>query len=656
LTNGTITLNISGAGSPFYYSIDNGQNYYVFSGSPYVIAGLSGGFYDIRVRNSAGCVMNIYDVEVGQGGNGLITGSISVVSAPSCGNSDGSLKLVVTGGSGVYEYQLNGSGGYLPLASSGIISGLAANNYNLLVREIGGGGCNDLSYTLALENINAAVKVLTKTTINASACLATNGSLTFTVSGDTLNYSYSTNNGSTWFPANRASVTVTGLGVGDYTLLLRDAANCVNPGGSFTIGADNSGITFTLSEVLKATCTGSNGSLGITVTSGSPTAYRLNGGLWVPMTGSVQVSVPAGEYIVDLRQGICITKKDTQEIGIDDPSFAASLNSTASTNCGLDNGTITLNIIGAGSFSYSIDNGVNYYAFSGSPYVIGGLSPGIYDIKIKNATGCVINVYGAEVLRGSSDVLIVGSISVASQPTCGHSNGSLKVVVTGASSYEYDLNSSGTFLPLPTNGIISGLAGGNYAVLVQATGGGCNDLSYTLPLMNIDAATQVVSITTINATNCTSGDGSMTFTVSGDTLNYSYRLNGLGSWISANRATVTVTGLAVGDYTLEILDSANCVNPGGQFTIGANNSGMEFVLSEDLKATCTGGNGLLGITVTLGNPTSYRLNNGPWVPMIGSVQVSVPAGEYIVELRDGTGCITKKDTQTIGLEGTTFAA
>jgi hypothetical protein len=518
------------------------------------------------------------------------------------------------------------------------------------------GGCNDLSQTLALVNSDATTIVTSLTPGDATTCSSDNGTLTFTVSGNTSSFQYKIDDDGSWEDASGSPVDVSGIAVGDHTLTIK-ADGCENPGGSFTIGATNSGIAFTLSADADATCAGALGLLGINVSSGTPSHYRINKGAWIAMSGSVQVPVAAGNYIVELKTASgCITVADTQDIDLDQSNggFTVSLNSTTPTSCGLFNGTITIDIDPTtNNYSYSLDNGVTYKAFSGSPYVIENLSAGKYNVKIQNiSNGCVANVNGAEVGQGSSGIL-AGSISVNSQPTCSNSDGSIKIIVTGGSGYQYSINGS-TPATLPTNGVISGLSAGNYVVSVSAANG-CNDISQTLALVNSDASTIVTSLTPTDATTCSSNDGSLSFTVSGNTGNFRYKIDN-GSWANATGSPVNVSNIAVGEHTLTIEDADGCENPGGSFTISATTSGITFTLSEDLKASCTGADGVLGINVTAGTPSHYRLNEGLWVAMNGSIQIAVPAGVHKIELKDASGCVAVSKTLAIGIDGSSFTA
>ncbi|MDR2971961.1 MAG: hypothetical protein LBU83_08545, partial [Bacteroidales bacterium] len=114
--------------------------------------------------------------------------------------------------------------------------------------------------------------------------------------------------------------------------------------------------------------------------------------------------------------------------------------------------------------------------------------------------------------------VIVGTIYALIQPTCGESNGSIKVAVTGADDYEYILNGELPYAPL-VDGTIGNLKAGHYTVTVRA-GSSCNDISQTLSLINSDAATIVSTLDVTDAATCSS-TGSITFTVSGS-FNYSY--------------------------------------------------------------------------------------------------------------------------------------
>ncbi|MCL2040429.1 MAG: hypothetical protein FWG84_00115 [Bacteroidales bacterium] len=652
LSNGSAGLTITGGLSPYYYSLDGGVSYKPLT-APYAITGLGAGFHDIFVKDDEGCVVRIYGVEIGQGSSETVDiVSISVMTQPTCGNADGSIKLVVTGGS-AYEYSLNG-GGWDDLDGSGIIGGLSAGNYTVTV-QVSGGGCNDVSQTLALTNSGTTALVAITTITDAPNCDG-EGSIIFTATDVTIPYYYYIDDEIPTQVTDSNPVTVSGISIGDHTLTIVDGG-CDVPVGGFTIrAADDGGMAFTLDEEATAICGASNGILKITITTGEPTDYRINSGAWIAINSDeIYHSVPAGSYDVELRSDEdCITQVKTQVITNDATTFSASAGTTYSAGCGLSNGSANLTITGGVSpYSYSLDGGVSYKPLT-APYAITGLGAGFHDIYVKDDEGCVVRIYGVEIGQGSSETVDIVSISVMTQPTCGNSDGSIKLVVTGGGAYEYSLNGGG-WDDLDGSGIIGGLSAGNYTVTVQVSGGGCSDVSHTLALTN-SGTTAIIAITTItDAPNC-DGKGSIIFTATDVTIPYYYYINDETPTQVTDNNPVTVSEISIGDHTLTIVDGG-CDVPVGGFTIrAADDGGMAFTLDEEATAICGVSNGILKITITAGEPTDYRINSGAWIA-INSDEIyrSVPAGSYDVELRSDEDCITQVKTQVITNDATTFS-
>ena len=249
------------------------------------------------------------------------------------------------------------------------------------------------------------------------------------------------------------------------------------------------------------------------------------------------------------------------------------------------------------------------------------------------------------------------SFTVVQRPTCGKSNGSIQVTVADDhGNYTYTLSNGDS----NTTGIFENLPAGNYTVtVIESTAQDCDteDKTATLALLNI-GTTAEVDITTVDANSC-GDDGKMSFIVTGAT-DFEYYVDGTKIDDVTNYDGVTpivVDPVAIGDHTLTLVVNG-CDAPMGSFTIGAKYTGsgdMDFELSEEQSATCDGSNGILKINVTQGTPKYYRINGGAWkLITTNPINLSVPAGEYTVEMKDDAGCITAvipTHTQIIQLDG-----
>ncbi|GAI18601.1 unnamed protein product, partial [marine sediment metagenome] len=175
---GTANVNVtSGGTSPFTYQWDNGAG---------------------TTSNPTGLCANTYSVTVTDANDCTATGSIvvdepatSISLTPShtdatCGDSDGSATVSVTGGTGSYTYEWSTGG------TENTISGLFAGVYTVTVTD--DNGCTETE-TINVNDIGGPTASITS--FNNPTCnLACDGEATVTVSSGTANYTYTWSSGS----------------------------------------------------------------------------------------------------------------------------------------------------------------------------------------------------------------------------------------------------------------------------------------------------------------------------------------------------------------------------------------------------------------------------------------------------------------------------
>lgn len=136
-----------------------------------------------------------------------------VVTNSTCNNSDGSLTIFASGGTGTLTYSLNNG---TPQTNS-LFGGLNASTYDVTVFDAAGcsvsqqATVNDIS-TLAITNI----------TSTDPTCGNNDGTITITITGGVAPYSYSIDNGNT----TQTSGNFSGLSDGTYTVTVKDSNNC----------------------------------------------------------------------------------------------------------------------------------------------------------------------------------------------------------------------------------------------------------------------------------------------------------------------------------------------------------------------------------------------------------------------------------------------
>lgn len=592
--DGSVTATATGGTSPYSYSIDGGSNYQTS-----VFNNLSAGNYTLLVRDAIGCTASTSFTITQPSAINFTTASSTNAS---CGNTDGSILVVATGGAGSIQYQLN-SGVF---QSSGSYSGLAAGAYLVTAKDAN--GCTKVT-TVMVNNLGApALSVLSTT--NVSCHGGNDGTIVLNATGGVGTLQYSINGGSTF----QSSGSFLGLTAGTYSVMVKDASNC-RQGSSVVIGQP-SAITFSSSSVRTSCFGGNDGQINVTSAIGGigTLTYSLNSGSY--QSGTNFSGLAAGTYNISVKDAAqCIA---TGTVVVSQPSQIAISNTVSPAGCfGYGNGSVVSTVTGGTSpYSYSINGG--------DPQPTSGfydLTSGTYTVMIEDANGCIATA-NATIIQPTQ---VIGT-ATATNSTCGNSNGGLLVMASGGSGsgYQYSLdgvnfNTTGSFPMLPA---------GNYFITIK-DGTGCQSyLSKTIFDSNGP------SITSSSSTDvaCHGGhDGSITInTVTGGTGTLLYSINGV-VW-STNSS---FTNLSAGSYSVYVKDANGCI---GTISVTLTQPSGFVITNSVVNVAChdantgsatilaAGGAGTLAYSI---NGTTFQSSN---------TFSNLPAGNYEVIVRDIASC------------------
>jgi len=294
---------------------------------------------------------------------------------------------------------------------------------------------------------------------------------------------------------------------------------------------------------------------------------------------------------------------------------SASITGTNVTCNGGNNGAAAASVTGGtGSINYSWNTG----ATSSS---ITGLTAGTYTVTVSDGSSCT----DTETITITEPSAIV--INIATNNTCnGSSNGSATAFANGGTGTKTFLWSTGS-----TSNFIFGLAAGTYTVTVT-DGNGCTNTENAV-------ITQPSSPLTVSSTSITNvlcfgeNTGSVTAAGAGGTPTYTY------SW--SNGATgATASGLTAGNYTVTVLDAANCFT-GAIYTVTQPSSAVSVSITSSTNITCNGGNdGAATASGTGGTGTkTYVWSTGATT----ATASGLTAGTYTVTTTDANGCTDTDD-------------
>jgi hypothetical protein len=239
-------------------------------------------------------------------------------------------------------------------------------------RIIGGDACilpdaADQIVTVTVLNVPAVV--------NDVSCFGLNdGSIIATPAG-TAPYTYLWNTGST-------DQSITNLAPGNYSVHVEDSAGC-EADAQFTID-EPSLLTATISST-TTNCNATTGSATVVPSGGTPTySYLWSNGA----TTATALNLGAGAYSVLVTDANgCEINKQTSVANISNLSGQIVSITNVTCNNGSDGIAVVTGVNGSLPYTYSID---------GSPFSsdnsFEGLSAGLYNVVVKDNTGCTFNI------------------------------------------------------------------------------------------------------------------------------------------------------------------------------------------------------------------------------------------------------------------------
>ncbi|MCX6296016.1 MAG: PKD domain-containing protein, partial [Bacteroidetes bacterium] len=340
--NGSVVAVGAGGATPYLYSI-NGDVYQ----SSTSFSGLTARGYTLYIKDNLGCIKTT-SFTITQPSAIHFTSATSTNS--SCGNADGGILVVSSGGIPPMQYQLN-SGAF---QSSGTFSSLSTGAYTVTAKDAN--GCTFSNIVLVNDAGGPAFSVVNST--NVSCYGGNDGTISLSSLGGTGAIQYSINGGTTFQPSG----TFTNVTAGTYTEIVKDAAGCTDL-QVVTISQPQE-LTLTASAV-DLTCNGSsNGQINIINSSGGTGAisYSINGISY--QSGTNFPGLAAGNYTVYARDVAGCVKTILVVVG--QPTILTATVSVTNALCNnYQDGSITITANGGTpGYTYGIADDGEYQALS----------------------------------------------------------------------------------------------------------------------------------------------------------------------------------------------------------------------------------------------------------------------------------------------------
>ena len=361
-TDGSITLTPQGGTTPYVYSWSTGS-------AQNEITALAPGSYDVYVTDAHNCEASAIAI--------LVTEPLAVALSlddfkdVSCfGGSDGQLQALAAGGSGLYEYSLDGS----LWQSDALFQGLIARAYTLHMRDANACVATPVSYTLK----EPTKLTVSQTKLVDTSCGEANGSAEIKGDGGAGSYVY------TWYNADDATVSnsadATALASGDYQAVVTDGNDCK---AEMQIIINNSnGPKITQLSLQGLTCHDSNdGAISVSV-NGGLAPYTMN---WdTEETGLAVANVTGGQHWMEVYDASGCRGKTVFDVPYP-PALAIGYTAANPLCTGNADGSLAVDVSGGNPGAYAIT-----WSTGDTGVTIGNLKAGTYGVTVKDVKNCIL--------------------------------------------------------------------------------------------------------------------------------------------------------------------------------------------------------------------------------------------------------------------------
>ncbi|MBI4649080.1 MAG: hypothetical protein HY738_21445, partial [Bacteroidia bacterium] len=602
-SDGTSTVTASGGTSPYTYLWDAAAG----NQSTPTASGLGTGMYSVTVTDANSCTTtNSYTVT-----EPLVLTATPSSTNSTCGASNGTASVSVTGGTGGYSYDWSPNG--YTGDGTNIYSNLPSGSYTITVTD--GNSCTEVQTIIVSNSDGPTASISSQTNVLCNG--GSNGQATATQSGGTGPYSYVWNDP---VPA-QSTASVTGLTAGTWTVTVTDANLCTST-ATVTI-TEPGALSAVISSATNVGCNGASTGSATVAVAGGTSSYNYVWNDPAPAQSTATVTgLTAGTWTVTVTDANNCTTTATANI-TQPVALTTTIAGTGALCNSNSDGTSTITPSGGTlPYTYLWDAA----AGNQSTPTASGLGAGTYSVTVTDANSCTAtNSYTV------TEPSALTATPSSTNSTCGTSNGTASVSVSGGiGAYSYDWSPDG-YTGDGTN-TYSALPSGSYTITVT-DGNSCTEVQ-TITVSNSDGPTaNILSQTNVLCNGDTNGEA--TATQSGGTGTYSYVWNDPAPAQSA----ATVTGLTAGTWTVTVTDISSCTSTA---TVTITEPGvLSAVISSATNVSCNGASTGSATVAVAGGTSSYNyIWNDPAPAQSTATVTSLTAGTWTVTVTDANNCTT----------------
>ncbi len=345
------------------------------------------------------------------------------------------------------------------------------------------------------------------------------------------------------------------------------------------------------------------------------------------------IGIPAGNYSVDVTDANGCTRNYSFSVTSPPPVTLNCSPNAPQTNAGMPNGSAGLTL-GGGTPPYSLTiSGPITTTVSNQPtgtFNFTNAPAGAYSATVTDANGCTATCSFTIV---SQICNLTVSETITDVNCNGETTGAIALTFTGGTP-PFTLNWGNPALTA-NSATQTGLAAGTYTVTITDNGSCLIETSYTV---SQPAAPLTIVCSELQAVSTIGGaDGIARIVVSGGVQPYLINLTGNGQdQFEIGQTSVDFPTLAVGTYTISVIDENDCTNS-CQVVINGPNCGLTAAATT-MPASCNGAaDG--SISITSNEPVSDLTFQWSNPGLSGPNPQTIGAGTYAITVTNPAGCM-----------------
>ncbi|MDV6167500.1 T9SS type B sorting domain-containing protein [Flavobacterium sp. DG1-102-2] len=617
---------------------------------------LESGIYDVIVQDENGC-FELLELEVKM--PDPITAQIVKVTDETClGEGDATIEVTIIGGTGTYVISTDNIN-FTPVPSPGVglptsylLTGLDSGLTTIYVKDQNECFLSPPISAPILPGVNMDPQVVVTPTCVANA---PNSDITISIEGtvDTANVMYAIDAVNAGAYQSSNVFTNVSLAPGNYIAYARHIVpatglTCIQE-EPFTIDVHDP-ITANITDVVNVLCHADlTGEITVTANGGTGTlqyaiadADVLPLAYGTPQTTGVFGGLTVGNYSIMITDDISCEVVLTHTITEPAAALTATVTHTDEICINANDGTITVTPAdGTGPYEVNL-NGTGFTAPDAGPFDFTALADGTYTIEVRDANGCTFTAPDQTIAPGVDLMASIDAVQVCDETT-------ITVTVNPAEAANVTYYLDGVLQP--SNVIVANsLTPGNHTITVTHTNTCSASFNFTVaPVIPIVAGG--TSQTDVLCFGDATGTATVTVTGGTGTLEFAIAdANALPLVYSAYQTSNTFTGLAFGDYIINVTDELGCELASTTITVGQPAAALTATAAHTDEICINANDGTITVTPTDGTgPYEVSINGGGFTaPAPAPIVISNLAdGTYTIDVRDANGCTVTAPDQTI---------